>query len=591
MTDPITQYAHDVCADKYVTGRLVKLACQRHLDDLADQKHRELVWRPDEAQLAIDFFPECLLLDNDEPFLLHPSQQFIVGSLFGWYNADGSRRFRTAYVELGKGNGKSPIAAGIGLYGLIADSENAAEIYSAAVKRDQAKIVFDDAKRMAETSPLLREVVETGMNNLAHLESYSFFRPISSEAKSLDGLRVHMALIDEVHEHPSGAVIQKLRAGTKGRENALIFEITNSGYDRHSICWQHHDYSAKVLAGILQNDSWFAYVCNLDPCQACLDEGRWQPKDDCTACDDWRDEAVWVKANPLLDVSISRRYLRERVAEAQDMPAESNLVKRLNFCIWTEQHTRWLPMDKWDECDFHVLPPGPLDTIRERLPALIGRKCFAGLDLASTIDIAALVLFFPAEADDEAAEILPFFWVPADSIPLRKKQDGIDYQPWVDQGWLMTTEGNICDYDVIRAFIAADDTGLTSYFSIEELAIDRWNSTQLQTQLTGDGITVVPFGQGYASMSAPTKELLTLILGKKINHGGNPVLRWMASNVSVKQDPAGNLKPDKEKSSEKIDGIVSLIMALGRAIVHTPPPASVSVYETRGLTRLGAEEE
>ncbi len=480
--------------------------------------------------------------------MLSPWQKFIVGSLFGWKGPDGYRRYRKAYVEQGKGNGKSPLAAGIGLFGLVADGEAGAEIYSAAVTRDQAGILFIDAKRMVEASPVLSSRVEVNVGNLAVLSTNSFFRPVSSEARSLDGKRVHMALIDELHEHPTAMVVEKMQAGTKGRRQPLIFEITNSGYDRNSVCWQHHDYSVKVLEGIIPDDGWFAYVCQLD-------EG-----------DDWQDEAVWRKANPNLDVSITRKYLREQVREAQGMPAKQNIVKRLNFCIWTEQANRWLDMARWDACDAAVDPE-----------ELVGKPCFAGLDLSTTTDITALVLAFP---DDEGnIAVLPRFWVPGDNIRQRVERDRVPYDQWVDQGLIEATEGNVVDYDVIRERIRE----LGERYDIRQIAIDRWNATQITTQLMGDGFDMVPWGQGFASMSAPTKELEKLVLGKQIRHGGHPVLRWMASNVAVAQDAAGNIKPAKDKSTERIDGIVALVMAIGLIIRQDNGP---SVYEERGIVVL-----
>ena len=567
LADPVTTYARRAVAGKILAGRMVRLACTRHLRDLSEGGERGLRFDKAAAARAIRFFENVLHLAEGEfagkPFLLEPWQQFIIGSIFGWYGSDGFRRFRTAYVEVAKGNGKSPMAAGIGLIGLLADKEPSAEIYSAAVVKDQAKILWRDAENMVKASPSLSAKVEQLVNNLAVLDTNSFFRPVSSEHRGLDGKRVHMGLIDEVQEHPTGIVYEKMRAGTKGRRNPLIFEITNSGYDRKSICWQHHEYSEKVLAGSIENDSWFAYVAQLDACESCRDAGHMMANPGCPDCDDWRDEATWPKANPNLGVSIQKKYLREQVEEAKGMPAKQNIVLRLNFCVWTEQATRWLDMERWNACD------GEIDEA-----ALVGRQCFAGLDLASTTDICALELYFPALEEGERAKVLSLFWVPADNIQARARRDRVPYDLWERQGLIAATEGNVTDYDVIRR----DILFLAERFEIRELAIDRWNSTQLQTQLMGEGIAVVPFGQGFASMSAPTKELERLVLQRGIEHGGNPVLNWMASNVAVRQDPAGNIKPDKEKSTERIDGMVALIMAIGRATVYDGGGRGISLY-------------
>jgi len=420
---------------------------------------------------------------------------------------------------------------------------------------------------MVKASPELSAYVEQQVANLAVLQTSSFFRPVSSEYRALEGLRVHMGLIDEVHEHPTDKVYEKIRAGTKGFQDALILEITNSGFDRQTVCWQHHQMSEQILGGIIDNDAWFAYIAQLDACEACAEKGHLMANPGCGDCDDWRNEAVWPKANPNLGVSIPVKYLREQVAEAEGMPAKQNTVLRLNFCIWTEQATRWLDMTKWLACT---------GSVEERL--LEGRMCFAGLDLASTRDICALELFFPALEEEEPGQVLSFFWVPEETVMERVQRDRVPYDQWVRQGDIMTTEGNVTDYDVILR----DVLYLRERYNIRELAIDRWNSTQLQTQLMAAGVTVVPFGQGFASMSAPTKELDRLVQQGGIAHGGNPVLNWMAANVAVRQDPAANIKPDKEHSTEKIDGIVSLIMAIGRSMVHEGGDG-VSRYEHEGL--------
>jgi phage terminase large subunit-like protein len=552
----VTQYARAVVDGRIPAGRLVRLAGERHLRDVEKGAERGLHFDQRAATRAIEFFGFLFLAEGEhagKPFKLEPFEQFIVGSLFGWKGSDGYRRFRTAYVEIGKGNGKSPLAAGIGLYGLNVDGERGAEIYSSAVTQNQAKIVFADAEKMVSASPALSRRITKTVNNLAVVQTNSFFRPVSSEARGLDGKRVHIALIDEIHEHPNSLVVDKMRAGTKGRRQALIVEITNSGYDRNSVCWQHHDYSAKVLEGIIEDDSWFAYVCQLDPCEECRQQGKTQPVDGCTNCDQWTDENVWLKANPCLDVSVTRKYLREQVREAVGMPAKQNIVKRLNFCMWTEQAERWIDMAIWDE-GAHVVDAAQLK----------GRKCFGGLDLSSTTDVTAFVVVFPPEEEKEQWKVLCRFWIPKDNIQKRVHRDRVPYDQWIREGLLEATEGNVVDYAVLHKRIGKDG----ERFAVREIAFDRWNATQLSTQLAEEGFEMVPFGQGFGSMAGPTKEVEKLIIGRQIAHGGNPVLRWMMSNVSVKQDPAGNLKPDKSKSSERIDGVVSLVMAVGRAVVH-----------------------
>lgn len=575
---PVTAYARAVDSGKITAGRMVRLACRRHLDDLERQEERGFVWRPEKADHAIEFFRDVLRLvddigpnapsedDSGRPFILEPWQVFIVGSLFGWYLTDGTRRFRVAYIEVAKGNGKTPIAAGIGLYGLVADGERAAEIYPAAVTREQAKIAFVDAKNMVSVSAPLRRHLVVRENNISNPTTRSYFRPVSSEHRGLDGKRPHIAIIDEEHEHPNELVYEKMRAGTKGRRNPLIFIITNSGYDKQSVCWHHHEYSEKVLSGAVENDSWFAYVAQLDTCEGCEAQGYLMANPACPDCDSWRDESTWIKANPNLGVSVTEKYLREQVAEAEGMPSKQNIVLRLNFCVWTEQAMRWLDMQVWGR------NARPVDH-----EALRGKPCWAGLDLASTQDICALVLVFKPDDDHPRWRLLPLFWVPEEAMWERSRRDGVPYDLWVRDGYMTATPGNVTDYDFIRADITGAE-GLMRWYNIRELAVDRWNSTQLQTQLQGDGVTVVQYGQGFASMTAPAKEFERLLREGSIDHGDNPVLNWMAANVAIEQDSAGNIKPSKRKSTERIDGIPATLMGLGRAMVASDQPEGISVY-------------
>jgi phage terminase large subunit-like protein len=558
--DPATTYAREVVKGKIVAGKWVRFACERHLRDLVEGPKRGLAWRPELAEHVFGFFRALRLADGEHAgrrFELGPWQKFIVGSLFGWLGAEGYRRFRTAYTEIGKGSGKTPLAAGLGLYMALGECRQGAECYSAAVGRDQAGIMFRDASRFRNASPAMVNASVEHAANISFPALSSFFRPISSEGRGLDGKRVFFAGVDELHEHPSSVVLDKMRAGTKGWPDALIFMITNSGYDRHSVCYQQHEYSLKVLEGVIENDAHFAYVCALDE-----EDRKVDPR---TNLERWMtDEKCWVKANPNLGVSIQPRYLRELVAEAREMPSKWNIVARLNFCVWTEQATRWLPMEKWDACS----APAEIEALR-------GRECFGGLDLASKEDIAALVWLFPPVEAGERWKVLARFWIPGDRIAERVKRARVPYDVWSKQGLIEPTDGNITDYEVIRHRILED----CERFRVREIAVDRWNATQLVTQLMEEGLNVSLFGQGYASMSAPAKELERLVAGELLAHGGNPVLRWMASNCAVSIDAAGNIKPDRSKATEKIDGIVALVMALGRAIVPHEPEGQ-SFWET-----------
>lgn len=586
---PVASYAHAVLSGEIVAGRLVRLACARHLRDLETGHERGLEWDQAAAEHAIGFFSHLRLPEGDAPFVLRPPLAFIVGSICGWKGEDGYRRFRTAYNEMGKGNAKTPTAAGIGLYGLVADGERSAEIYTAGVTRDQATYLLDDARKLVDASPALRRRIEVGAHNLAVLSTHSYMRPVSSEARTLDQKRVHMALIDEIHEHPHSMVVDKMRAGTKGRKQALIFEITNSGYDRNSVCWHHHEYSIKVLEGILEDDSWFAYVCQLDPCDQCRAEGYVQPRDGCSRCDDWRDESCWPKANPMLDFSISRKYLREQVREAIGMPAKESLVKRLNFCYWTESAVHAIPMDKWDICS--------------REPeSLYQHECYGGLDIGSTSDFTAFTLLFPhndvemiempVNQEDPEGEkrkvyrrsytLKCWFWLPeAPAKRDQRMQQIID--GWKRQGLISTCWGETVDYDQVLE----DILKLEKQYDLRAVAFDRgFQGGQMGMNLLkhfGEH-RIFTFSQGIISMNAPFREFIELVKLGRMYHDGNPVLRWMAANTAA-ETRGGLIKPSKDHSAEKIDGITAATMALGLAMAQPAQPVG-RYYETNPLETI-----
>lgn len=555
---PVTQYALDVRDEKILAGRLVRLACERHLRDLEEGPTRGLHFDEAKATNVIEFFHKFLTLGEDRLFLLSAWQSFIVGSLFGWtWKATGLRRFRQAYIETGKGSGKTPMLGGIGLLGLLADGEEAAEIYSAAPSLNQAKIPFADAEKMLDRAALLNKRCKRNLNNIAVERTNSFFRPISSERRSLDGPRVHFGLIDELHEHRDATVFDKIRAGTKGRKQPLIIAITNSGYDRHSIAWRQHEYSTKILERIFENDSFFAYVCGLDTCENCRKQGKDQPSEGCATCDDFRDERVWIKGNPNLDVSVTRQYLREQVQEAIEMPSKQNIVKRLNFCMWTEQSVRWLNLDLWDR----GAKPVPS-------ASLLGRSCFLGMDLARSHDLSALAALFPPVEQNEPWKLLMRFWIPEGNVEARVRRDRVPYDVWIREGCIRTTPGEATDF----GFIEKEILELAGQYQIEECAFDRTFADSLVQRLMAEGLAMVEFGQGFLSMAAPCGELERLLISGQLQHGGHPVLRWNATNVAVSRDAAGNMKPDKVGSTERIDGVVALLNALGRAMVHGPKP-------------------
>lgn len=556
---PWEQYALDVQRGRIVVGEYHKLFVLRHLRDLKTGKARGLWFDVDAAQRVIDFF-SFLHHSKGEwantPIVLEPWQQFHLAVIFGWKRADGTRRFRESYNEIARKNGKSTIAAGVGLYLFIADDEPGSEVYAAATKRDQAKIVHLEAERMVKASPGLRRRIGIVKNNLHVPNTASKFEPLGADEDSMDGLNPNGVIIDEMHAHKTRGVYDVLRTATGSRRQPLMFVITTAGFDRQSVCYELHDYAIKVLTGAIEDDTFCGFICAIDD------------------KDDWRDPACWVKANPNLGVSVKLESLEGQANKAKELPAEQNSFRRLRLNQWTEQLTAWISVALWER-NGH-----PVDLI-----ALRGRRCFAGLDASSTTDLSALVLVFPPDDEETRWQIVPFFWIPEENMQERMRRDRGQYDAWVRDGLIEATEGNIIDYAFIRARVhdVVDEVNLV------ELVYDRWNTTQLITQLMDDGITCVPFGQGFQSMSAPTKELEKMLLGELLAHDNNPVLRWMAANVAIKQDEAGNRKPNKQKSRSRIDGIVALIMALGRAMVQ--PGDGKSVYEERGLITVGEEDE
>lgn len=580
---PVTKYAEDVLSGKEVACKLVKLACQRHLNDQREGGKRGLVWSTDHAQHIIDFFQKRLKLYDGrfagQPFLLRPFQQFLVGCLFGWLQEDGSRRFRQAYIEAAKGCGKSPLAAGIGLYGLTADRERGAEIYSAATSLSQARILFRDAIEMASASPTLAAKLNIQKLNIAYEAKASFFRPVARDHKAQSGPRPHFNLIDEVHEHPDGELIRKMKAGHKGRTQPLTFEITNAGCDRETVCWEHHEYTVKILEGVLENDQWFGCIFTLDPCAKCWSDGWRQPNDGCDDCDDWHDEAVWEKANPGLGYINSWESIREQVKLTAGMPAEEGIVKRLHFTIWTESATRAIPMDCWDACKTTV-----------DIPSLQGMECYAGLDIGATSDFTALTLLFPHD-DVEFVEIpvdptdpekgmrtvsrrsytmVPHFWLPDRPRRRDERMESL-INLWRRQGHIRTTPGDTVDYDQVVDDIAA----IVEPYGLRRLTFDRgfqgvWVGTRL---LQHFGEHVVQFIlPGLTSMGPAFREFLELLLNGRLHHNGNPVMTWMASNCAA-VTRNGLSRPSKEHSGEKIDGIVSACMALAGASMDPPVPS------------------
>jgi phage terminase large subunit-like protein len=560
----VARYTLDILTGNIPSGRPVFLAVERFLHDLEEGSARGLKFDQAAAARPIRFFRDCA------PFQLAPFQQFCVANTHGWMGTDGFRRFRVAYLEIGKGNGKSPMVGGLGLYALGADNEPEAEVYFAATMKDQAKISFRDAEIIYDGSAALRKRIQKHRDNLSIPAKHSFCRPISSEKRGLDGKRPHFVGIDEVHEHPNSTVVDKMRAGTKGRRQALVFLITNSGHDRESVCFYYHEYSIKILERVLENDSHFAYVCTLDACDECYRNGHLQPNADCPDCDSWLDEDTWIKANPGLGTILQKKYLREQVTEAVAMPTKENIVRRLNFCMWTQADVRAIGAQAWASCA-GTDAKDPVAWRERQMQELRGLEADAGIDLGSTDDMSAQVLLFHKQAKLEKARILPFFYCPRDGVALRTQKDRIPYEMWERQGFLKVTPGNVRDDEFIRK----DLNDCSRLFHIRGIRYDPYRALLLVNQLLADGLKLVEHRQGFISMSDPVDRLLSMVRSAEFEHGNNPVLNWMADNLVVTQDAAGNkkpIKPSNPNSPKKIDGMVALIMAIAEMDSH---PASV----------------
>ena len=485
-----------------------------------------------------------------QPFRLLDWQYDIVMDLFGIVKEDGNRQFRTAYIEIGKKNGKSELAAAIALYLLYADGEASPEVYGAAADRQQASIVMNVAADMVRMNPALlkRSKIMTAGKRIVNYTNSGFYQVLSAEISSKHGINVSGLVLDEVHAQPNRKLYDVLTKGSgDAREQPLYFLITTAGTDKESICYELHTKALDIMAGRKIDPTFYPVVYGL--------------ADD----DDWHDEANWYKANPSLGHTIQIDRVRDAYQEALENPAEENVFKQLRLNMWVSSLTRFIPEQIYD------LGNVPID-----LESLKGRDCYGGLDLSSTGDITAFVLMFPPRDETEKYVMLPFFWVPEDTIPLRVRRASVPYDVWHQQGYIMATEGNVIHYGFIEKFIEE----LGTEYHILEIAFDRWGAVQMTQDLEGMGFTVVPFGQGYSSMSPPTKEFYKLLMEGRIIHGGNPVMKWMSGNVVVDTDPAGNIKCTKAKSPEKIDGIVASIMALDRCIRHEQQG---SVYDERGL--------
>ncbi len=509
----------------------------------------------DAADYAVSFI-ECLCHTKGtwagKPFDLIDWQEQIVLDVFGILKPNGYRQFNTAYVEIPKKQGKSELAAAVALLLTCGYGEERAEVYGCAADRQQASIVFDVAVDMIRMCPALsrRTKILTAQKRIVYQPTNSFYQVLSAEAYTKHGLNIHGVVFDELHAQPNRKLFDVMTKGSgDARMQPLYFLITTAGTDTGSICYETHQKAVDIMEGRKVDPTFYPVIYG-----AGMDE-------------DWTDPKVWKKANPSLGITVGIDKVRTACESAKQNPGEENSFRQLRLNQWVKQSVRWMPMQKWDACAF------PVDE-----DELEGRVCYGGLDLSQTTDITAFVLVFPPRDEDDKYVILPYFWIPEENVSLRVNRDHVPYDVWERQGVLQTTEGNVVHYAYIEKFIER----LGERFNIREIAFDRWGAVQMVQNLEGMGFTVVPFGQGFKDMSPPTKELMKLVLEQKIAHGGHPVLRWMVDNIFIRTDPAGNIKMDKEKSTEKIDGAVAMVMALDRAI-RCGADAGDSIYNHRGI--------
>lgn len=518
-------------------------------------KAKTSVYDKDAADFAVMFIESLCHTKgtwSGKPFELIDWQEQIIRDIFGTLKPNGYRQFNTAYIEIPKKQGKSELAAAVALLLCCGDGEERAEVYGCAADRQQAAIVFDVAADMVRMCPALNKRVKilASQKRIIYTPTNSFYQVLSAEAYSKHGFNIHGVVFDELHTQPNRKLFDVMTKGSgDARMQPLYFLITTAGTDTNSICYETHQKAKDILEGRKIDPTFYPviYGANED--------------------DDWTDHKVWKKANPSLDITVGIDKVKAACESAKQNPGEENSFRQLRLNQWVKQAVRWMPMEKWDACNFAV-----------NEEELEGRVCYGGLDLSSTTDMTAFVLVFPPLDEDDKYMVLPYFWVPEDTLDLRVRRDHVPYDVWKRKGYLQTTEGNVVHYGYIEKFIER----LGERFNIREIAFDRWGAVQMVQNLEGMGFTVVPFGQGFKDMSPPTKELMKLVLEKRIAHSGHPVLRWNMDNIFIRTDPAGNIKADKEKSTEKIDGAIATIMALDRAI-RCGNDIQESVYDNRGI--------
>ena len=548
---PAEQYAQQVFNGEVLVCEYVTLAIKRYYSDLENALDKGWYFDRKAAQRAISFIEKLKHTKGKwagQRFKLEPWQQFILWNIFGWMKADGTRRFRYVYVEIARKNGKTALSAGIGLYMLFADGEARPEVYSAATVKDQARICFSDAVEIVKKTDL-KNYLSPYRNSIVYELKGGTMKPLSSDYGTHDGLNPSCGIIDEFHAHKDSGMFDVIKSAFGARRQPLMFIITTAGFNKNGACYAYRSNVIKVLQGINEDDSLFGIIYTLD----CKEE--------------WDNPKMWVKSNPNLGVSVFPEYLSDQVNDAKNRPEAVRNVMTKNVNLWVDAEKTWILDDMWQKCIG--------STKRE---SLRGCQCWGGLDLSNVSDITAFVLLFH---ENERFQLLPFFWIPEEKMLEKIRKENINYDKWVQQGYVKVTAGNVLDYD----FVKADILQIVEEFDLQSTAYDRWNASQTIIDLQNECMDCSPFGQGYGSMGAPTKEFEKMVLTEKIEHFGNPVLRWMMSSTVVKTDPAGNIKPDKEKSVQKIDGIVASIMALGEWMTAQSEEDN-NPYNQRGMLSL-----
>ena len=534
MKDRLAQLKADARADGWA-DRIVTASDEAALLD-------GCTWNPKLGQHVVDFFATYLRLGEGQwagqPFVLLPWQRDdVIMPLFSWVRADGTRRFRVAYVSCGKKNGKSPLAAGVGLYMLVGDGEPGAKVASAATEINQARIVHSDAIRMVEASPELKAVLKINhtTSNIGYLAQNAWYRAWSGDHthKAKEGYNLHCVIVDELHVW-GHALLDAVRYAFISRRQPLRFQVTTAGvYDETSVGWEEYTLSKRVLSGVVVDPERFVYIAEAD-------KG-----------DDWKIEATWHKANPSLGSILSAEEIAKACQDAQDTPRLENDFRRYRLNQWTAQATRWLNMDAWNEC-------GGAPEIPD------GATVACCADLSSKLDMTALAIVY--RDPDEVYHAKVYCWLPESCLTETKNNPNQKlYQLWHKNGYLEVTPGNVIDYNLLRKRVLE----LAEQYDMPEIGFDPYNAMHVMHVLADDGIEVFSHRQGWQSMNDPSKEVERLIVSRKLRHGGHPILAWAAQNAAVEPNKAGNISPVKPQKSSplKIDALVAMIMAIGRAMV------------------------